>query len=88
MSSYMLRLNQGLGWSSIELSFSIVYSYEVSSSLLRGKPMEPGWQPPDMPSKTIHWQTPIVLDTTLAGVNFGDCSSMLRRTLPSREAIT
>ncbi|WCJ20391.1 Neutral ceramidase [Euphorbia peplus] len=48
---------------------------KLASALLSGKPVEPGPQPPDMLDRQISLLTPVVMDTTPAGVNFGDCSS-------------
>ncbi|XP_065878077.1 neutral ceramidase 1-like [Euphorbia lathyris] len=48
---------------------------KLASALLSGKPVEAGPQPPDMLNKQIGLLTPVVVDTTPVGVNFGDCSS-------------
>lgn len=48
---------------------------KLANALLSGQAVESGPQPPDLLSKQISLLTPVVLDMTPPGVNFGDVSS-------------
>lgn len=48
---------------------------KLAKALVNGKPVEPGPQPPDLLDKQISLLTPVVVDATPIGVNFGDVSS-------------
>ncbi|XVE79470.1 hypothetical protein DITRI_Ditri14bG0061500 [Diplodiscus trichospermus] len=48
---------------------------KLASALIKGQPVEPGPQPPDLLNKQISLLTPVVMDSTPAGVDFGDVSS-------------
>lgn len=48
---------------------------KLASALLSGQPVESGPQPPDLLDKQISFLTPVVMDSTPIGVNFGDCKS-------------
>ncbi|PKI66481.1 hypothetical protein CRG98_013137 [Punica granatum] len=48
---------------------------KLASALLSGQPVESGPQPPDLLSKQISLLTPVVMDATPAGMNFGDVVS-------------
>ncbi|GAY37936.1 hypothetical protein CUMW_032860 [Citrus unshiu] len=48
---------------------------KLASALLSGQPVELGPQPPDLLDKQISFLTPVVMDSTPIGVNFGDCKS-------------
>ncbi|EEF41859.1 neutral ceramidase 1 [Ricinus communis] len=48
---------------------------KLANALVSGQSVEPGPQPPDLLGKQISLLTPVVMDATPAGVNFGDCSS-------------
>ncbi|KAF2312612.1 hypothetical protein GH714_035228 [Hevea brasiliensis] len=48
---------------------------KLASALVSGQTVEPGPQPPDLLNKQISLLTPVVMDATPPGVNFGDCSS-------------
>lgn len=48
---------------------------KLASALLSGQPVELGPQPPDLLDKQISFLTPVVMDSTPVGVNFGDCKS-------------
>ncbi|XP_010033046.2 neutral ceramidase 1 isoform X2 [Eucalyptus grandis] len=45
---------------------------KLASAMLSGQPVQPGPQPPDLLAKQISLLTPVVMDATPAGVNFGD----------------
>ncbi|CAM8970388.1 unnamed protein product [Rhodiola kirilowii] len=48
---------------------------KLATALVKGQPTQPGPQPPDLLNKQISLLTPVVLDATPLGVNFGDVSS-------------
>ncbi|KAK6935781.1 Neutral/alkaline non-lysosomal ceramidase, N-terminal [Dillenia turbinata] len=48
---------------------------KLASALVTEKIVEPGPQPPDLLDKQISFLTPVVVDMTPPGVNFGDVSS-------------
>lgn len=48
---------------------------KLAKALVNGKSVEPGPQPPDLLDKQISLLTPVVVDATPIGVNFGDVSS-------------
>ncbi|KDP46568.1 hypothetical protein JCGZ_08540 [Jatropha curcas] len=48
---------------------------KLASSLISGQTLQPGPQPPDLLNRQLSLLTPVVLDATPPGVNFGDCSS-------------
>lgn len=48
---------------------------KLANALISGQPVEPGPQPPDLLNKQISFLTPVVMDGTPIGVQFGDCSS-------------
>jgi hypothetical protein len=48
---------------------------KLASAIITGQPVEPGPQPPDLLEKQISLLTPVVMDATPRGVNFGDVSS-------------
>ncbi|OAY61128.1 neutral ceramidase 1 [Manihot esculenta] len=48
---------------------------KLAHALVDGQTVEPGPQPPDLLNKQISFLTPVVMDATPPGVNFGDCSS-------------
>ncbi|KAM7522112.1 hypothetical protein LguiA_012014 [Lonicera macranthoides] len=48
---------------------------KLATALISGKPVEPGPQPPDLLDKQISLLTPVVVDLTPPGVNFGDIST-------------
>lgn len=54
------------------LSAYIQEFQKLANALLSGKPVESGPQPPDLLAKQISFLTPVVMDATPAGVNFGD----------------
>ncbi|KAL5747999.1 hypothetical protein ACOSQ2_025296 [Xanthoceras sorbifolium] len=45
---------------------------KLASALVSGRPVESGLQPPDLLNKQISLLTPVVMDSTPSGVNFGD----------------
>ncbi|XP_044479334.1 neutral ceramidase 1-like [Mangifera indica] len=45
---------------------------KLASALISGQAVKPGPQPPDLLSKQISLLTPVVMDLTPSGVNFGD----------------
>ncbi|CAA0816024.1 Neutral ceramidase, partial [Striga hermonthica] len=47
---------------------------KLASALVSGQPVEPGPQPPDLLDKQISLLSPVVMDATPIGVNFGDVS--------------
>ncbi|MBA0552588.1 hypothetical protein Golob_023387 [Gossypium lobatum] len=57
------------------LSAYIQEFQKLTSALIKGQAVEPGPQPPDLLKKQISFLTPVVMDSTPAGVNFGDVSS-------------
>ncbi|GMI97150.1 neutral ceramidase 1 [Hibiscus trionum] len=57
------------------LSAYIQEFQKLASALIKGQPVEPGPQPPDLLKKQIGFLTPVVMDSTPAGINFGDVSS-------------
>ncbi|KAK8695756.1 hypothetical protein V6N13_000906 [Hibiscus sabdariffa] len=57
------------------LSAYIQEFQKLASALIKGQPVEPGPQPPDLLNKQIGFLTPVVMDSTPAGINFGDVSS-------------
>ncbi|XP_028771447.1 neutral ceramidase 1 [Neltuma alba] len=54
------------------LSAYIQEFQKLANALIRGQPVEPGPQPPDLLSKQISLLPPVVVDATPLGVNFGD----------------
>ncbi|KAG7019159.1 Neutral ceramidase 1 [Cucurbita argyrosperma subsp. argyrosperma] len=48
---------------------------KLAQSLIDGRPVEPGPQPPDLLAKQISLLTPVVMDATPFGVSFGDVKS-------------
>ncbi|CAL5190815.1 unnamed protein product [Lathyrus oleraceus] len=48
---------------------------KLAHALISGQPVESGPQPPDLLNKQIGLLTPVVMDGTPLGVNFGDCAS-------------
>ncbi|KAJ8749689.1 hypothetical protein K2173_012240 [Erythroxylum novogranatense] len=48
---------------------------KLANALITGQPGQPGPQPPNLLSKQISFLTPVVMDATPFGVNFGDCSA-------------
>ncbi|GAB4860059.1 Neutral ceramidase 1 [Ancistrocladus abbreviatus] len=48
---------------------------KLASSLIGGKTVEPGPQPPDLLDKQMGFLPPVIVDTTPAGVSFGDVYS-------------
>ncbi|KAF4372198.1 hypothetical protein F8388_005594 [Cannabis sativa] len=48
---------------------------KLASALVANKEVEPGPQPPDLLNKQISLLTPVVMDATPPGVNFGDVST-------------
>ncbi|KAL8115320.1 neutral ceramidase 2-like [Apium graveolens] len=48
---------------------------KLAKALISGTPVEPGPQPPDLLDRQISLLTPVVVDSTPIGVNFGDVSS-------------
>ncbi|PON62781.1 Neutral/alkaline nonlysosomal ceramidase [Trema orientale] len=48
---------------------------KLASALITNQPVEPGPQPPDLLSRQISLLTPVVMDATPRGVNFGDVST-------------
>ncbi|KAJ4725668.1 Neutral ceramidase [Melia azedarach] len=48
---------------------------KLASFLVSGQPVKPGPQPPDLLDNQISLLTPVVMDSTPAGVNFGDVKS-------------
>ncbi|XP_059626545.1 neutral ceramidase 1-like isoform X2 [Cornus florida] len=48
---------------------------KLAKALIRGQSVEPGPQPPDLLDKQISLLTPVVVDMTPHGVNFGDVST-------------
>ncbi|KAL6545260.1 Neutral ceramidase 1 [Orobanche gracilis] len=48
---------------------------KLAKTLVSGTPVEPGPQPPDLLERQISLLTPVVVDATPIGVNFGDISS-------------
>ncbi|KAL1307247.1 hypothetical protein HN51_049220 [Arachis hypogaea] len=48
---------------------------KLANALISGQPVEPGPQPPDLLDKQISLLTPVVVDTTPLGSNFGDVIS-------------
>ncbi|XVF05395.1 hypothetical protein REPUB_Repub05bG0168300 [Reevesia pubescens] len=57
------------------LSAYIQEFQKLASALLKGQPVAPGRQPPDLLNNQISLLTPVVMDSTPAGTNFGDVSS-------------
>ncbi|XP_022755856.1 neutral ceramidase 1-like [Durio zibethinus] len=57
------------------LSAYIQEFQKLASALIKGQPVESGPQPPDLMNKQISLLTPVVMDSTPAGINFGDVSS-------------
>ncbi|KAK8707615.1 hypothetical protein V6N13_058670 [Hibiscus sabdariffa] len=57
------------------LSAYIQEFQKLASSLIKGQPVEPGPQPPDLLNKQIGLLPPVVMDSTPFGINFGDVSS-------------
>ncbi|XVF46656.1 hypothetical protein PTKIN_Ptkin03bG0045200 [Pterospermum kingtungense] len=57
------------------LSAYIQEFQKLASALLKGQPVEAGPQPPDLLNKQISLLTPVTVDSTPAGRNFGDVSS-------------
>ncbi|KAK9279554.1 hypothetical protein L1049_013233 [Liquidambar formosana] len=57
------------------LSAYIQEFQKLATALIKGQTVEPGPQPPDLMDKQISLLTPVVVDMTPAGVNFGDVSS-------------
>ncbi|KAK8683444.1 hypothetical protein V6N13_039505 [Hibiscus sabdariffa] len=57
------------------LSAYIQEFQKLASSLIKGQPVEPGPQPPDLLNKQIGLLPPVVMDSTPLGINFGDVSS-------------
>lgn len=47
---------------------------KLATALIKGQPTEPGPFPPDLLNKQISLLTPVVMDSTPPGVNFGDVS--------------
>lgn len=48
---------------------------KLATALIHGQSVKPGPQPPDLLDKQLSFLTPVVLDMTPIGVNFGDCST-------------
>ncbi|CAK9183261.1 unnamed protein product [Ilex paraguariensis] len=48
---------------------------KLATALVSGQSVEPGPQPPDLLNKQISLLTPVVMDATPLGVNFGDVST-------------
>lgn len=48
---------------------------KLASALITNQPVEPGPQPPDLLNKQMSLLTPVVMDATPLGVNFGDVST-------------
>lgn len=48
---------------------------KLSSAIISSQPVQPGPQPPDLLEKQISLLTPVMMDATPRGVNFGDCDS-------------
>jgi neutral ceramidase len=48
---------------------------KLAHALIGGLPVESGPQPPDLLDKQIGLLTPVVMDGTPLGANFGDCTS-------------
>ncbi|KAF7816049.1 neutral ceramidase 1-like [Senna tora] len=48
---------------------------KLANALITSQPVEPGPQPPDLLNKQISLLTPVVVDATPIGVNFGDVIS-------------
>ncbi|KAL4335960.1 hypothetical protein GQ457_07G035030 [Hibiscus cannabinus] len=57
------------------LSAYIQEFQKLASALINGQPVEAGPQPPDLLKKQISLLTPVVMDSTPAGTNFGDVIS-------------
>ncbi|OMO86062.1 Neutral/alkaline nonlysosomal ceramidase [Corchorus capsularis] len=57
------------------LSAYIQEFQKLANALIKGQSVETGPQPPDLLNKQISLLTPVVMDSTPAGVNFGDVSS-------------
>ncbi|XP_007016218.2 PREDICTED: neutral ceramidase [Theobroma cacao] len=57
------------------LSAYIQEFQKLASALIKSQPVEPGPQPPDLLNKQISLLSPVVMDSTPAGKNFGDVSS-------------
>ncbi|XVF68909.1 hypothetical protein PTKIN_Ptkin11bG0039100 [Pterospermum kingtungense] len=57
------------------LSAYIQEFQKLATALIKGQPVEPGPQPPDLLNKQISLLTPVVMDSTPPGINFGDVSS-------------
>lgn len=57
------------------LSAYIQEFQKLAAALISGKPVESGPQPPDLLDKQISLLTPVVLDATPIGVQFGDVST-------------
>ncbi|KAL1541121.1 Neutral ceramidase 2 [Salvia divinorum] len=54
------------------LSAYIQVFQKLATALITGKPVEPGPQPPDLLDKQISLLTPVVMDATPFGTQFGD----------------
>lgn len=48
---------------------------KLAQSLIDGRPVEPGPQPPDLLARQISLLTPVIMDATPPGVSFGDVKS-------------
>lgn len=48
---------------------------KLASAIISSQPVQPGPQPPDLLEKQISLLTPVMMDATPHGVNFGDCDS-------------
>ncbi|XP_044505566.1 neutral ceramidase 1-like [Mangifera indica] len=48
---------------------------KLANALVSGQAVQPGPQPPDLLSKQISLLTPVVMDSTPSGINFGDVKS-------------
>ncbi|XP_038892835.1 neutral ceramidase 2-like [Benincasa hispida] len=48
---------------------------KLAQSLIDGRPVEPGPQPPDLLARQISLLTPVIMDATPIGVSFGDVKS-------------
>ncbi|XVE59360.1 hypothetical protein DITRI_Ditri05aG0040200 [Diplodiscus trichospermus] len=57
------------------LSAYIQEFQKLANALVKGQPVETGPQPPDLLNKQISLLTPVVMDATPAGRNFGDVST-------------
>ncbi|KAB2080868.1 hypothetical protein ES319_A05G095100v1 [Gossypium barbadense] len=57
------------------LSAYIQEFQKLATALIKGQPVEAGMPPPDLLQKQISLLTPVIMDSTPAGKNFGDVSS-------------